>query len=123
MRCLQEEEHNSHARMAEGVGRRPVCVPFRDFGVQDVGPCMTVLLQKKIVDNLCALGQADVTLLAGLGVTHLVLLQRPPGMMPLVLDTMQQLLECSRQGLMDHHGQITDPVHKLIRVPSRPCAL
>merc|ERR1712164_167949 len=35
--------------------------------------------------------------------------------MPLVLDTMQQLLECSRQGLMDHHGQITDPVHKLIR--------
>jgi len=80
---LKEEEKSSAASMTEG----------------DVGPCMTVLLQKKIVDNLCALGQAD----------------RPPGMMPLVLDTMQQLLECSRQGLMDHHGQITDPVHKLIQ--------
>merc|ERR1711865_13155 len=58
-----------------------------------------LLLQKKIVDNLCALGQAD----------------RPPGMMPLVLDTMQQILQCSRQGLMDHHNQINDPVHKLIQ--------
>eukprot|EP00656_Telonema_subtile_P052939 TRINITY_DN7515_c0_g2_i2.p1 TRINITY_DN7515_c0_g2~~TRINITY_DN7515_c0_g2_i2.p1 ORF type:complete len:602 (-),score=174.57 TRINITY_DN7515_c0_g2_i2:325-2130(-) len=86
VQLLKEEELNSAATMTEG----------------DVGPCMTVLLQKKIVDNLCALGQAD----------------RPPGMMPLVLDTMQQLLECSRQGLMDHHGQITDPVHKLIQSAS-----
>eukprot|EP00658_Telonema_sp_P-2_P011919 TRINITY_DN14558_c0_g1_i11.p1 TRINITY_DN14558_c0_g1~~TRINITY_DN14558_c0_g1_i11.p1 ORF type:complete len:570 (-),score=149.46 TRINITY_DN14558_c0_g1_i11:41-1750(-) len=83
VQLLREEEKMCEAMMAEG----------------DVGPCMTVLLQKKIVDNLCALGQAD----------------RPPGMMPLVLDTMQQLLEGSRQGLMDHHHQITEPVNKLIQ--------
>ena len=31
----------------------------------DVGPCMTILLQKKIVDNLCALGQSDVRHIPG----------------------------------------------------------
>jgi len=83
VQLLKDEEQHCRSTMTEG----------------DVGPCMMLLLQKKIVDNLCALGQAD----------------RPPGMMPLVLDTMQQILQCSRQGLMDHHNQINDPVHKLIQ--------
>jgi len=43
---FQDEENQMARAMTEG----------------DVGPCMTVLLQKKIVDNLCALGQSDVSL-------------------------------------------------------------
>merc|ERR1711871_1708045 len=42
LELLKSEENAMSRAMTEG----------------DVGPCMTILLQKKVVDNLCALGQS-----------------------------------------------------------------
>eukprot|EP00743_Colponemidia_sp_Colp-15_P003731 GILK01004025.1.p1 GENE.GILK01004025.1~~GILK01004025.1.p1 ORF type:complete len:771 (+),score=121.68 GILK01004025.1:88-2400(+) len=65
----------------------------------DPGPCLEFLLNKRCLDHLCAYGQTD----------------RPPGMLALVLQTLDGMFTGIRQPLLPHMS-VHFPVSQLLRV-------